>query len=109
LPARAKCHPVVSSVVAQPISHRINGKAVHNRKRRARQRIPESSIEMLGHSVGGITYRHYAHRARLAFNANMTLPRSSKASCHADPTAPFGEIHAVKREPSTAVLGLKRQ
>ena len=26
--------------------------------------MPESSIEILGHSVGGVTYRHYAHRAR---------------------------------------------
>ena len=24
--------------------------------------MPESSIEILGHSVGGVTYRHYAHR-----------------------------------------------
>ena len=37
--------------------------------------IPESSIEILGHSVGGITYRHYAHRAPLAFKAIMTLPQ----------------------------------
>jgi hypothetical protein len=35
--------------------------------------VPESSIEILGHSVGGITYRHYAHRAPLAFRAIMTL------------------------------------
>ena len=26
------------------------------------EHVPESSIEILGHSVGGITYRHYAHR-----------------------------------------------
>src|SRR5262249_3532431 len=31
--------------------------------------VPESSIEILGHSVGGITDRHYAHRAPLAFKA----------------------------------------
>ena len=31
------------------------------------QRLPESSIEILGHSVGGITYRHYAHRDPLTF------------------------------------------
>ncbi|MCA9052631.1 MAG: site-specific integrase [Planctomycetaceae bacterium] len=37
--------------------------------------IPESSIEILGHSVGGITYRHYAHRAPLAYRAIMTLPQ----------------------------------
>jgi hypothetical protein len=39
--------------------------------------VPESSIEILGHSVGGITSRHYAHRAPLAFKAIMTLPQSS--------------------------------
>lgn len=39
------------------------------------QHIPESSIEILGHSVGGITYRHYAHRTPLAFKAIMTLPQ----------------------------------
>jgi len=26
------------------------------------EHVPESSVEILGHSVGGITYRHYAHR-----------------------------------------------
>lgn len=39
--------------------------------------VPESSIEILGHSVGGITYRHYAHRAPLAFKAITTLPQPS--------------------------------
>ncbi len=38
------------------------------------EHVPESSIEILGHAVGGITYRHYAHRAPLAFKAIMTLP-----------------------------------
>jgi triacylglycerol esterase/lipase EstA (alpha/beta hydrolase family) len=38
------------------------------------EHIPESSVEILGHSVGGITYRHYAHRAPLAFKAITTLP-----------------------------------
>jgi hypothetical protein len=42
--------------------------------------VPESSIEILGHSVGGITYRHYAHRAPLAFKAIMTLPQPSAFS-----------------------------
>jgi hypothetical protein len=37
--------------------------------------VPESSVEILGHSVGGITYRYYAHRAPLAFKAIMTLPQ----------------------------------
>jgi hypothetical protein len=41
------------------------------------EHVPESSIEILGHSVGGITYRHYAHRAPLAFKAIMTLPQPS--------------------------------
>ena len=39
------------------------------------EHMPESSIEILGHSVGGITYRHYTHRAPLAFKAIMTLPQ----------------------------------
>lgn len=39
------------------------------------EHVPESSVEILGHSVGGITYRHYAHRAPLAFQAIMTLPQ----------------------------------
>ncbi|MGA2699934.1 MAG: hypothetical protein ABSH35_02390 [Isosphaeraceae bacterium] len=39
------------------------------------EHLPESSIEILGHSVGGITYRPYAHRAPLAFKAIMTLPQ----------------------------------
>lgn len=39
------------------------------------QHVPESAIEILGHSVGGITYRHYAHRSPLAFKAIMTLPQ----------------------------------
>ena len=41
------------------------------------EHVPESSVEILGHSVGGITYRHYAHRAPLAFRAIMTLPQST--------------------------------
>ena len=41
------------------------------------QHVPESSIEILGHSVSGITYRHYAHRDPLAFKAIMTLPQPS--------------------------------
>ena len=39
------------------------------------EHMPESAIEILGHSVGGITYRHYAHRAPLAYKAIMTLPQ----------------------------------
>lgn len=41
------------------------------------EHMPESSIEILGHSVGGVTYRHYAHRDPLAFKAIMTLPQPS--------------------------------
>jgi hypothetical protein len=41
------------------------------------EHVPESSIEILGHSVGGITYRHYAHRAPLAFRAILTMPQPS--------------------------------
>lgn len=41
------------------------------------QHVPESSISILGHSVGGITYRHYAHRTPMAFKAIMTLPQPS--------------------------------
>ena len=39
--------------------------------------VPESSVEILGHSAGGITYRHYAHRAPLAFRAILSLPQPS--------------------------------
>jgi hypothetical protein len=42
--------------------------------------MPESAIEILGHSVGGITYRHYAHRGPLAFKAIMTLPQPTAFS-----------------------------
>ena len=41
------------------------------------EHVPESSIEILGHSVGGVTYRHYAHRSPLAFRAIMTIPQPS--------------------------------
>jgi hypothetical protein len=42
--------------------------------------LPESSIEILGHSVGGITYRNYAHRAPSAFKAIMTIPQPTAFS-----------------------------
>ena len=41
------------------------------------EHVPVSSVEILGHSVGGITYRHYAHRAPLAFRAILSLPQPS--------------------------------
>jgi hypothetical protein len=41
------------------------------------EHVPESSVEILGHSVAGITYRHYAHRAPLAFRAIMTVPQQT--------------------------------
>jgi hypothetical protein len=40
-----------------------------------RQACPESSIEILGHLVDGISYRHHANRAPLAFKAIMTIPQ----------------------------------
>ena len=39
------------------------------------EHMPESSVEILGHSVSGVTYRHYAHRDPLAFKAIMTIPQ----------------------------------
>ena len=44
------------------------------------EHVPGSSIEILGHSVGGITYRHYAHRAPLAFKTITTLPQPAAFS-----------------------------
>jgi hypothetical protein len=44
------------------------------------EHLPESSIEILGHAVGGVTYRHYAPRAPLAFKAIMTLPQPTAFS-----------------------------
>jgi integrase len=44
------------------------------------EHMPESAIEILGHSVAGITYRHYAHRAPLAYKAIMTLPQPTAFS-----------------------------
>ncbi len=41
------------------------------------EHMPESSVEILGHSAPGITYRHYAHRAPLAFRAILSLPQPS--------------------------------
>jgi integrase len=41
------------------------------------EHVPESSVEILGHSAGGITYRHYAHRAPLAFRAILSLSQPS--------------------------------
>lgn len=41
------------------------------------EHLPELSIEILGHSVAGATYRHYAHRVPLAFKAILTLPQPS--------------------------------
>ena len=41
------------------------------------EHLPESSVEILGHAPGGITYRHYAHRAPLAFRAILSLPQPS--------------------------------
>ncbi len=59
------------------------------------EHIPESSIEILGHSVGGITYRHYARRDPLAFKAIMTLPQPSAFS--ALPNGIDGECPCCRR------------
>jgi hypothetical protein len=44
------------------------------------EHVPESSIKILGHSVGGLTSRHDAHRVPLAFNAIMTVPQPTAFS-----------------------------
>src|SRR5512145_2141860 len=44
------------------------------------EHVPESSVEILGHSAGGVTYRHYAHRAPLAFKAIMSIPQPTAFS-----------------------------
>ncbi len=44
------------------------------------EHMAESSIEILGHSVSGITYRHYAHRAPLAHKAITTIPQPAAFS-----------------------------
>jgi hypothetical protein len=41
------------------------------------EQFPESSIAILGHSVAGVTDRHFAHCAPLAFKATMTIPQPS--------------------------------
>ncbi len=41
---------------------------------------PESSGEILGPSVGGITTRHYAHRGPLAFHAIITIAQPTAFS-----------------------------
>ena len=40
----------------------------------------ESSIEVLGHTVGGIAYRHYAHRAPLAGDHDAAAASSAFAT-----------------------------
>jgi hypothetical protein len=37
-------------------------------------------LEALGHSAEGITDRHYAHRAPLAFKVIMTIPQPTALS-----------------------------
>ena len=51
---------------------------------RLAEHMAESSIEFLRHSVGGVTYRHYAHRDPLAFKAIMSLlqPTAFNALVH---------------------------
>jgi hypothetical protein len=44
------------------------------------EHLLESSVEIRGHSLGGITYRRCAHRAPLAFKAIMTIPQPTAFS-----------------------------
>jgi hypothetical protein len=44
------------------------------------QHVPESSVEIPGHSAGGVTNRRYVHLAPLAFKAIMTIPQPSAFS-----------------------------
>ena len=44
------------------------------------EHLPGSSVAILCHSVGDITYRHYAHRALLVFKAIMTIPQPTAFS-----------------------------
>ncbi|GAB5513999.1 site-specific integrase [Rhodopirellula baltica] len=41
------------------------------------EQMSESSIEVLAHSVDGVTYRHYAHREPLALKAITTISQPS--------------------------------
>lgn len=44
------------------------------------EHMPGSSVEVLGHSLGGVTYRHYAQRSPLAHKAIMTLSQPAAFS-----------------------------
>ncbi len=59
--------------------HRVHGQCVNALRKTCAtyydEHMQESSIEILGHSAGGVTYRHYAHRDPLAFKAIMSLPQ----------------------------------
>ena len=65
------------------------------------EHVPESSIEILGHTLGGITYRHYAHRAPLAFKAIMTLPQPT--AFQALVNGSDGECPSCRRKFSDAI------
>ena len=45
--------------------------------------MPESSIEILGHSVGGVTYRHYAHRDPLGVQSDHDATSAHRIQCAA--------------------------
>jgi len=45
------------------------------------EHVPESSIEILGHSVGGITYRHYAHRGQHNTASRTSRSRMQMSVC----------------------------
>ena len=61
------------------------------------EHVPESSIEILGHAAGGITYRHYAHRALLAFNVITTLPVPQLTAFLARPRGFDGQCRCCRR------------
>ena len=42
------------------------------------EHVPESSVEILGHSVGGITYRHYAHRGAAGLQGDHDPPAADR-------------------------------
>ena len=63
------------------------------------EHLPESSIEILGHSVAGVTYRHYAHRGPLAFKAIMTIPQPSAFAAQSKDT--MASVRAVGRDSRT--------
>ena len=76
--------------------------------------MPESSIDILGLSVGGVTYRHYAHRDPLAFTAIMSLDDVSATACcircmHCIQSSPFDVGCGNPARPDDAPLALRQR